>query len=381
MIPKQFQHPKYWLTLVWAGAIVQRARKEGRIKEDFGFHTILKEINKFRIGCGTLMSYDWISVPLVYTQVVTLAVYSFFLASLLGRQFLDPEKNYPGQSMDLVVPIFTFLQFFFYMGWLKVAEALINPFGEDDDDFESNFLIDRNLQVAYLIVDEMHAEHPELVKDHYWDEGVPDELPYTLAAEETRTDEPWTESTAGVTVGAEQAEFTARDDDEEEDDIKTFDPCVFKESGSEILLDKRMMTTIRDSREDSNGSIFKMFSKSVSRNDLPRIESGVSIMSSVIKNRRKRSIRNVSSSHMSDRKSSHPFLRRIPTDVSEFHKLSESSSDSEEEGQLKIKGYPLDDIKEIEVKKHIVQQEEELIDIIQNKEKEKNQEHKIKHSI
>ena len=36
------QHPKYWLTLVWAGAIVQRARKEGRIKEDFAFQTIIK---------------------------------------------------------------------------------------------------------------------------------------------------------------------------------------------------------------------------------------------------------------------------------------------------------------------------------------------------
>ena len=52
-------------------------------------------------------------------------------------------------------------------------------------------------QVAYLIVDEMHAEHPELVKDAFWDEGVPEELPYTLAAEEFRA-EPWQGSAAEV---------------------------------------------------------------------------------------------------------------------------------------------------------------------------------------
>lgn len=36
--------------------------------------------------------------------------------------------------------------------------------------------------MSYLIVDEMHHDHPELVRDQYWDEVFPQELPYTAAA-------------------------------------------------------------------------------------------------------------------------------------------------------------------------------------------------------
>jgi hypothetical protein len=42
----------------------------------------------------------------------------------------------------------TVLQFIFYTGWMKVAESLMSPFGEDDDGFECNYLLDRNLTVS-----------------------------------------------------------------------------------------------------------------------------------------------------------------------------------------------------------------------------------------
>ncbi|XP_047545480.1 uncharacterized protein LOC125077575 isoform X3 [Vanessa atalanta] len=116
---------KHWMPIVWATSIVTRARKEGRIRDDFAVKTIIDELNKFRGQAGLLLSYDTISVPLVYTQV------------------------------------------------------------------------------SYMIVDEMHHEHPELIKDQYWDEVFPSELPYTIATENQREEHP-EPSTARVAVPPRQ---------------------------------------------------------------------------------------------------------------------------------------------------------------------------------
>ncbi|XP_003798779.1 bestrophin-1 isoform X1 [Otolemur garnettii] len=207
-------HNMFWVPWVWFANLSMKAWLGGRIRDPILLHSLLNEMNTLRTQCGHLYAYDWISVPLVYTQVVTVAVYSFFLACLVGRQFLNPTKAYPGHELDLVVPLFTFLQFFFYVGWLKVAEQLINPFGEDDDDFETNWIVDRNLQVSLLAVDEMHQDLPRMERDMYWNEPEP-QPPYTAASAQFRGSS-FMGSTFNISLHKEDMEFQ-RNQEEEED--------------------------------------------------------------------------------------------------------------------------------------------------------------------
>ncbi|XP_075284175.1 bestrophin-3 isoform X2 [Opisthocomus hoazin] len=123
-------HLKYWVPFVWFGNLASKARKEGRIRDSVDLQTLMNEMNKYRSWCSLLFGYDWVGIPLVYTQV---------------------------------------------------AEQLINPFGEDDDDFETNWCIDRNLQVSLLAVDEMHMNLPRMEKDIYWNDSSA-RPPYTKAA-------------------------------------------------------------------------------------------------------------------------------------------------------------------------------------------------------
>ena len=82
---------------------------------------------------------------------MTLTVYAFFLSSVVGQQYIQPLHEHE----DFYFPIYASLQFIFYVGWLKVAETLINPWGEDDDDFDTNYMVDRNIQFAFLLIDQV----------------------------------------------------------------------------------------------------------------------------------------------------------------------------------------------------------------------------------
>ena len=67
-------------------------------------------------------------------------MYVFFALSLIGSQELDKDPY-------TFIPIFLILKFIFFFGWLEVAEAIENPFGNDDDDFQICELVSRHLWV------------------------------------------------------------------------------------------------------------------------------------------------------------------------------------------------------------------------------------------
>ncbi|KAE9421810.1 hypothetical protein Angca_003073, partial [Angiostrongylus cantonensis] len=165
------KYTKFFLPIQWCYTLLYEARVAGKLNCDLMLNEIIKNVSDFRRGLAQLCNFDWVPIPLVYPQVVFLAVRSYFFLCLIARQSVlidgePPKDNNP--AYPLVPLIMTSLQFIFYVGWMKVAESLMNPLGEDDDDFECNFLIDRNLSIGLSIVDECYGDLPLQQKDIYW---------------------------------------------------------------------------------------------------------------------------------------------------------------------------------------------------------------------
>ena len=123
-----------------------------------------------------------------------ISIFFYFVACLFGRQYLYPRDTisptvkfdamnythtatfavtgpYAYHSPYMYVPVFTIFEYICFVGWIKVADELVNPFGDDDYDFRINYLIDRNFQVSYMIVDEGMPEL-ELLNDPFLDKTL-----------------------------------------------------------------------------------------------------------------------------------------------------------------------------------------------------------------
>lgn len=180
IVETQPAHVQPFVPIVWVTSLITLAEKDRLINNRHALIFILDEVNNFRQGLLDLFMLDYVCIPLVYTQVVTLSVYSYFVASLIGRQYIVDSSPFSSQTTgkDLYFPFFTLLEFIIYVGWLKVAETLVNPMGEDDEDIDINEIIDFNWKAGWCIVDGMRTSPPAVVRDIHWHQSII-ELPHT----------------------------------------------------------------------------------------------------------------------------------------------------------------------------------------------------------
>ncbi|GMT24544.1 hypothetical protein PFISCL1PPCAC_15841, partial [Pristionchus fissidentatus] len=164
---------KYWIPFNWACSIAMRARSTGKLNGDNYLSNFYQELKSFRSSLQLLINFDWVPVPLAYPQLVICMVRVYFLLCLCSRQFIIGSELNRSTIIDLRFPLMTVLQFLFYVGWMKVAESLLNPMGCDDDHFELNYLIDRNIETGLLIVDETFGVIPPLKMDRFKDQPKP----------------------------------------------------------------------------------------------------------------------------------------------------------------------------------------------------------------
>ena len=67
----------------------------------------------------------------------------------MGRQYTGPNVR-SMEAIDIVLPLGTVMELMCYVGLLKVAEQIKNPYGDGDEDFDLNFLLTRHLKVNWF---------------------------------------------------------------------------------------------------------------------------------------------------------------------------------------------------------------------------------------
>uniref|UniRef100_A0A1I8H6U5 CCHC-type domain-containing protein n=1 Tax=Macrostomum lignano TaxID=282301 RepID=A0A1I8H6U5_9PLAT len=174
---------EYELPLHWASAVAWQAAREGFVHGHEGYETIVRVLCDWMSLLGAISKYANKNLPLVYTQVVIIAVYTWFfievvasqnlmqphvanltsslvfansssdIASASGVEVPETDHGLPHSRLysmqywtDFYVPIFALVKLLFVLGWFKVAFLLMDPYGDDLDGLPFSDVLNSNLR-------------------------------------------------------------------------------------------------------------------------------------------------------------------------------------------------------------------------------------------
>uniref|UniRef100_A0A1I8I9S4 Bestrophin homolog n=1 Tax=Macrostomum lignano TaxID=282301 RepID=A0A1I8I9S4_9PLAT len=155
---------EYELPMHWAVAVAQQALAEGFICTYEAYRFLLGTFSDWSSLLSTVNKYANKNLPLVYTQVVIIAVYTWFFIEVVAAQTLlerhgplnatTPDGGVPDGQIpyvrqywtDLYVPVFALVKLLFVLGWFKVAFILMDPYAADVDDLPFSDILNSNLR-------------------------------------------------------------------------------------------------------------------------------------------------------------------------------------------------------------------------------------------
>ncbi|EJW74974.1 hypothetical protein WUBG_14116, partial [Wuchereria bancrofti] len=88
----QYRYAKYWMPFQWALSLCQEARNQQKISSDVLLEKVGEEIKRFRTNLAILCNFDWVPLPIMYPQLIVLAVHTYFLVGAIARQFITSEN-------------------------------------------------------------------------------------------------------------------------------------------------------------------------------------------------------------------------------------------------------------------------------------------------
>uniref|UniRef100_A0A1I7TQ49 Bestrophin homolog n=3 Tax=Caenorhabditis tropicalis TaxID=1561998 RepID=A0A1I7TQ49_9PELO len=159
--------PHYWIPIDWIVTLVkskyqptyvynrkgQRVRnKKESIMTELEYLKFIGELNKFRGRLGDVLSYDWVPLPLALFQTLTVFVYSTLVVNCFQMQTRIITSGKSSVSEMFVECLSTLPFNMLHLAFLRISQVVINPFGSDDDDFETQYLIDRHIKVLNEIL-------------------------------------------------------------------------------------------------------------------------------------------------------------------------------------------------------------------------------------
>ena len=140
----------YVVPLSWVSKLLNNSQEVGNLHIDSSrIVGITQSLDNMEKSNTKLLQHSWITLPLVYTQMVSLAAVSITSMAVFGEQFFDPPPNAKGQEMfpdtnigyaskepysnhtpNIYIPIHTIIMLICTIGWVRVASCLLNPFGQ-----------------------------------------------------------------------------------------------------------------------------------------------------------------------------------------------------------------------------------------------------------